>query len=58
LVWYFEKREYRVFEQRVLRKLFETKSEKVAGCWRKFYVDQLHDWYSFPNIICMRKSRD
>jgi hypothetical protein len=58
LFWHFEMRECRVFEKRVLGKLFETKSEKVAGCWSKLHVDQLHDWYSSSNIICTRKSRD
>jgi len=58
LVRYFEKRECRVFEKRVLEKIFETKTEKAAGFWSKLLVDQLHDWYSSSNIICMRKSRE
>jgi hypothetical protein len=46
----------RVFENRVLRKIFGTKREK-DGSWRKLHNDELHDLYSLPNIVRVIKSR-
>jgi hypothetical protein len=40
----------RVFENRVLRKIFELKKEK-DGSWRKLHNDELHSLYSSPNIV-------
>jgi hypothetical protein len=40
-----------VFENRVLRRIFEPKREE-DGLWRK-----LHDLYSSPNIVRVIKSR-
>jgi hypothetical protein len=42
----------RVFENRVLRRIFGPKSDGVTGDWRK-----LHDLYSSPSIIRIIKSR-
>jgi len=33
----------RVFENRVLRKMFELKSEEVIDDWRKIHKEELHD---------------
>jgi len=52
-----EKHRLRVFEYRVLRRIFEPKRDKVAGEWRKLHNDDLHDLYSSPNIIYVIKSR-
>jgi hypothetical protein len=46
----------RVFENRVLRKIFGPKREE-DGSWRKFHNDELHDLYSSPNIVRVIKSR-
>jgi hypothetical protein len=46
----------RVFENRVLRKIFGPKREE-DGSWRKLHNDELHDLYSSPNIVRMVKSR-
>jgi hypothetical protein len=46
----------RVFENRVLRKIFGPKMEE-DGSWRKLHNDELHDLYSSPNIFRMIKSR-
>jgi hypothetical protein len=46
----------RVFESRVLRKIFGPKSEE-DGSWRKLHNDELHDLYSSPNIVRVIKSR-
>jgi hypothetical protein len=46
----------RVFEKKVLRKIFEPKREE-DGLWRKLHNDELHDLYSSPNIVRVIKSR-
>jgi hypothetical protein len=46
----------RVFENRVLRKIFGRKREE-DGSWRKLHNDELHDLYSLPNIVRVIKSR-
>jgi hypothetical protein len=45
-----EEHALRVFENRVLRKIFGPK-RKVDGSWRKWYNDELHSLYSSPNIV-------
>jgi hypothetical protein len=45
-----------VFENRVLRRIFGTKRDKVAGDWRKLYIEGLHNLYSNPVIIRQIKS--
>ena len=47
----------KVFEKRVLRKIFEPKRDEVTGCWRKFRNKELYYMYSSPNIITVTKSR-
>jgi hypothetical protein len=46
----------RVFENRVLRKIFGPKREE-DGSWRKLHNDELHGMYSSPNIVRVIKSR-
>jgi hypothetical protein len=46
----------RVFENRVLRKIFGPK-RKEDGSWRKLLNDELHNLYSSPNIVRVIKSR-
>jgi hypothetical protein len=46
----------RVFENRVLRKIFGPKREEY-GSWAKLDNDELHSLYSSPNIVRMIKSR-
>jgi hypothetical protein len=41
----------RVFENRVLRKMFGLKRNKVTGEWKKLHNEELHNLYSSPNII-------
>jgi hypothetical protein len=41
----------RVFENRVLRRLFGPKREEVAGGWRRLHNEELHNLYASPNII-------
>jgi hypothetical protein len=46
----------RVFENRVLRKIFGPKMEE-DGSWRKLRNDEHHSLYSSPNIVKVIKSR-
>jgi hypothetical protein len=46
----------RIFENRVLRKIFGPKREE-DGSWRKLHNDEIHNLYSSPNIIRVIKSR-
>jgi hypothetical protein len=47
----------RVFENRVLRKIFGPKRDEVTGEWRKLHSEELHDVYSPPTIVRVIKSR-
>jgi len=46
-----------VFENRVLRRIFGPKRDKVTGEWRKLHNKELNDLYTSPNIIRLIKSR-
>jgi hypothetical protein len=52
-----EKHRLRVFENRVLRRIFGLKRDEVTGGSRKRHNEELHNLYSLPNIIRMIKSR-
>jgi hypothetical protein len=52
-----EERRLRVFENRVLRRVFGSKRDEVTGEWRKLHNEELNDLYSLPNIVQMVKSR-
>jgi hypothetical protein len=41
----------KVFEKRVLRRMFAPKRDEVTGEWRKLHNKELHDLYSSPSII-------
>jgi hypothetical protein len=47
----------RVFENRVLKRIFGSKRDEVTGGWRKLHNEELHNLYSPPSIIRMIKSR-
>jgi hypothetical protein len=47
----------RVFENRVLRRIFGPKRDEVTGDWRKLHNEELHNLYSSPDIIKQVKSR-
>jgi hypothetical protein len=46
-----------VFENRVLRRIFEPKRDEVTGEWKKLHNKEFHDLYSSPSIIRIIKSR-
>jgi hypothetical protein len=52
-----EEHRLRVFQNRVLRRIFGTKRDEVIGSWRKLHNKELHNLYSSPNIIRMIKPR-
>jgi hypothetical protein len=47
----------RVFENRVLRRIFGPKRDEVTGEWRKLHGGELRNLYSSPDIIRQIKSR-
>jgi hypothetical protein len=51
-----EEHRLRVFENRVLRRIFELKWDEVTGEWRKMHNQELRGLYSSPSIIRMIKS--
>jgi hypothetical protein len=51
-----EEHRLRVFENRVLRKIFVPKREE-DGLWRKLHNYELHSLYSSPNIVRVIKSK-
>ena len=52
-----EEQRLRVFENRVLRRVFGPKRDEVTGEWRKLHNEELSDLYSLPNIVQVVKSR-
>jgi hypothetical protein len=52
-----EERRRRVFENRVLRRVFGPKRDEVTGEWRKLHNEELSDLYSLPNTVRVVKSR-
>jgi hypothetical protein len=50
-----EEHRLRVFDNKVLRRIFGPKRDEVRGDWRKLLNEELHNLYSSPNIIRMIK---
>jgi hypothetical protein len=57
LVTLREEHRLRVFENRVLRRIFGPKRDEVTGEWRKLHSEELHNLYSSPDIVRQIKSR-
>jgi hypothetical protein len=52
-----EKHRLRVFENRVLRRIFGPKRDEVTGEWRKLHNEVRNDPYTSSNIVQVIKSR-
>jgi hypothetical protein len=52
-----EEHRLRVFDNRVLRRIFGPKRDEVTGEWRKLHNEELHNLYLSPDIIRQIKSR-
>jgi len=50
-------RKLRVFENRVLRRIFGSRRDEVTGEWRRLHNEELNDLYSSLNILRVIKSR-
>jgi hypothetical protein len=47
----------RVFENRVLRRIFGPKRDEVTGEWRRLHNKELYVLYFSPNIRVMKSRR-
>jgi hypothetical protein len=52
-----EERRLRVFENRVLRRVFGPSRDEVTGEWRKLHSEELNNLYFLPNIVRVVKLR-
>jgi hypothetical protein len=52
-----EKHRVRVFENRVLRRIFGPKRDEVTREWRKLHNEELHDLYPLPSLFRIIKSK-
>ena len=52
-----EEHRLRVFENRVLRRIFGPERDEVTGEWKKLLNEELNNLYSLPNIVRVIKSR-
>jgi len=52
-----EERKLRVFENKVLRRIFGPRRDEVMGDWRRLHIEELNDLNSSPNIVWVIKSR-
>jgi hypothetical protein len=52
-----EERKLRVFDNRVLRRIFGPKRDEVTGEWRNLHNEELNYLYCSPNIVQVIKSR-
>jgi hypothetical protein len=47
----------KMFEHRVLRRIFGPMRDEVTGKWRKLCNEKFNDLYSSSSIVCVIKSR-
>jgi hypothetical protein len=52
-----EEHRLKVFENRVLRRIFVPKRDEIIGGWRKLYHEELQKFRASPNINTVVKSR-
>jgi hypothetical protein len=51
-------RRLRVFENRMLRRIFGPKRDEVTNEWRKLHNEELNDMYCSPKIVRVIKSEE
>jgi hypothetical protein len=52
-----EEHRFRLFENRVLRRIFGPTRDEMTGGWRKLHNEELHGLYSSPGIVRVIKAR-
>jgi hypothetical protein len=52
-----EEHRLRMFENRVLRRIFRPKMDVIIGGWRKLHNEELHNLYSLSNTTIMTRPR-
>jgi len=52
-----EERRLRVFESRVLRRIFGPKRDQVTGEWGKLHNEEINDQYSLTNMRVIKSRR-
>jgi hypothetical protein len=52
-----EEQRLRMFENRILRRIFGPERDEATGEWKRLHNDELNDPYSSPNIIQVINSR-
>jgi hypothetical protein len=52
-----EEHKPKIFENKLLRRIFGPKRDEGRGGWRKLHNEELHNLYSSPSIIKMINSR-
>jgi hypothetical protein len=52
-----EEQRLRVFENRMLRRIFGPKRGEATGEWRRLHNEELNDLYSSPNIRVIKSRR-
>jgi hypothetical protein len=52
-----EEQKLKVFENRVLRRIFGPNRDEMTGNWRRLHNKELNDLYSSPNTVRVTKSR-
>jgi hypothetical protein len=50
-----EEQRLRVFENRVLRRIFGAKGEEVEGGWRRLHIEELRNLYASPKLLKDRR---
>jgi len=52
-----EERKLRVYEKKVLRRIFGPRRDEVTGEWRRLHNEERNNLYSSPNIVRVIKWR-
>jgi hypothetical protein len=52
-----EEHRLKSFENRLVRITFRPKMDKIIGDWRKLHNEELHNFYSLPDVNRMITSR-